>query len=181
MEVSNRINIDEPRWDQSTYWGRCRHFFYTTNPMNVLCTEDELEKAKDIVQRYRWLTILHHESKLWKLYVILDVWTIKVFHFDRRREPLNISEDDLWRAKNIYDSAFHPDTGEKMIIIGRMSAQVPMCMFIGGCMLTFYKYVIISVESKLYKFQFEFYLILINWICVCNFQKYQGSILLAMV
>ncbi|MEE6486013.1 hypothetical protein FKM82_014484 [Ascaphus truei] len=109
-ELSFNINIKEPRWDQSTFQGRAQHFFMVTDPRNILLGPKTLEEAKNIVQNYR-----------------MGIPT-----------P-GLTEDQLWRAKYIYDSAFHPDTGEKMVLIGRMSAQVPMNMTITGCMLTFYK------------------------------------------
>uniref|UniRef100_A0A8C9WHP6 Sidoreflexin n=1 Tax=Scleropages formosus TaxID=113540 RepID=A0A8C9WHP6_SCLFO len=109
-DLATNINIKEPRWDQGTFVGRAKHFFTVTDPRNVLLTNEQLENARQIIRNYKNGTV----------------------------SP-GLSEDELWRAKYIFDSAFHPDTGEKMILIGRMSAQVPMNMTITGCMMTFYK------------------------------------------
>ena len=109
--MSNKtINLDQPRYDQSTFSGRAKHFFSTTNPLNVLASDAELDRAKAIVDNYR-------QGKI---------------------DP-SLTEDELWNAKELYDSAFHPQTGEKVFVLGRMSFQVPGNMSITGCMLTFYK------------------------------------------
>jgi len=87
--------IQAPRYDQNTFDGRAKHFFSTTNPLNVLATDAELEKAKSIVEAYR-----------------------------AGKEDKSLTEDDIWKAKELYDSAFHPQTGEKLFLPGRMSFQV---------------------------------------------------------
>ncbi|CAL9687471.1 unnamed protein product [Knipowitschia caucasica] len=108
-ELSKDINIKEPQWDQGTFMGRAKHFFMVTDPRTVLLSSKALEEARVIVEDYRAGVV----------------------------KP-GLTEDELWKAKYVYDSAFHPDTGEKMFVIGRMSAQVPCNMTITGCMLTFY-------------------------------------------
>jgi len=98
-----------PRYDQTTYWGRARHYIVTTSPLNLLATRAQLEAAREAVERAG------------------------------RGEAVQLSQEELWRAKTLCDSAFHPDTGEQMFLPGRMCAQVPFNMVITGCMMTFYR------------------------------------------
>lgn len=109
MGDDGRVNIDVPRYDQSKYWGRATHMAVITNPLNLFATPAALNHSKDIVTRYK------------------------------KGEDVGLSKDELWKAKQLYDARFHPDTGEKTIWFGCMSAQVPMNMLITGAMMTFYK------------------------------------------
>lgn len=108
--MAKRLDLDKPRHDQSTFEGRAKHFFATTNPLNVLASDEQLAAAKKIVDDYK-----------------------------AGKEDPKLSEDDIWAAKELYDSAYHPQTGEKVFLPGRMSFQVPGNMTITGFMMTFYK------------------------------------------
>ena len=48
-----RINLEEPRYDQSTYVGRAKHFLITTNPLNLFASPAQLDEAKETVEAYR--------------------------------------------------------------------------------------------------------------------------------
>uniref|UniRef100_A0A0N4ZX96 NIDO domain-containing protein n=1 Tax=Parastrongyloides trichosuri TaxID=131310 RepID=A0A0N4ZX96_PARTI len=109
-ELKEPIDISRPRFDQSKFTGRLKRFFGTINPFFLLFSNKYLEECKTVVKNYNKGII----------------------------KP-NMTVDELWMAKRHYDSAYHPETGEKTFILGRMSAQAPCNAFIKGGMLAFYK------------------------------------------
>lgn len=108
--ATSRFDLDSPRWDQSTFIGRFKHFLNITDARLVLCRNQTLEDAKDLVTKYKM-----------------------------GLEPPGTTQDQLLYAQKVYMSAFHPDSGEKSNVIGRMSFYVPGGMILTGAMMQFYK------------------------------------------
>lgn len=51
---TERIDVDKPLWDQSTFVGRFRHFAFVTDPTTCFTSEDDLDKAKLLIEQYRY-------------------------------------------------------------------------------------------------------------------------------
>lgn len=47
------VDLSKPRYDQSTYVGRAKHFFQVTNPGNIFVSSAKLEEANNIVLKYK--------------------------------------------------------------------------------------------------------------------------------
>ncbi|XP_076338430.1 sideroflexin-2-like isoform X1 [Tachypleus tridentatus] len=109
-ETVTRVNLDAPCWDQTKFIGRLKYFFSITDPRHALASEEQLYKAKELLALYRL-----------------------------GKEPLGTTNEQVLYAKKLYESAFHPDSGELQNVFGRMSFQVPGGMAITGCMLQFYR------------------------------------------
>ena len=105
-----RLDLSRPRWEQSTFAGRLRHFYSITTPLLARHGAADVETARQLVQQYR-----------------------------DGLEPAGTSEEQVWRAKALCDSALHPDTGQLQNVVGRMSFQVPGGMVLIGGMVTFYR------------------------------------------
>lgn len=90
--------------------GRAKHFFSSTNPLTLFSSEAKQERCRKIILDY-------------KKGIISPTLTVH----------------ELWKAKTLYDSTYHPDTGEKMFFLGRMSAQMPGNMITTGLLLGLYR------------------------------------------
>jgi hypothetical protein len=91
-----RLDISKPLYPQDTFYGRFRHFIFVTDPSSSLVPDKELYAAKDLIEKYK-----------------------------NNQEPASTTKEQLIYAKKLYESAFHPDTGELQNVFGRMSFQVP--------------------------------------------------------
>jgi len=113
QELKN-TDISQSKYDLETYGGRVQHFLNSTNPLNLLLSSEQLDQARKVVTA-------HKRGRL--------------FDEFSQEELKKLKPEDLWRLKNWYDSAYHPETGDLQPWWGRMSSQVPMNMTITGAMI----------------------------------------------
>lgn len=69
---SLRLDLTKPRYDQSTFYGRWRHFLDVTDPRTLLVSEDELSRALTMIQDYRSGRRDFMEEDLWRAKKIKD-------------------------------------------------------------------------------------------------------------
>ncbi|KAK5649961.1 hypothetical protein RI129_000990 [Pyrocoelia pectoralis] len=108
--MSERLDIDAPLWDQGSFIGRFKHFLWVTDPRTCIEKERNLFESKTLIENYR-----------------------------RGTEPSGEALEKIIYAKKLYESAFHPDSGELQNVFGRMSFQLPGGMLITGAMLQWYR------------------------------------------
>ncbi|TGZ38472.1 Sideroflexin [Temnothorax longispinosus] len=108
--TNERMDLDKPLWDQNTFVGRWKYFAWMTDFRTCVKSESELLAAKKLCEQYRI-----------------------------GKEPADTTREQIIYARKLYESAFHPDTGDLQNVFGRMSFQVPGGMAITGAMLQFYR------------------------------------------
>lgn len=92
----SRLDLSKPRYDQSTWWGRYRHFLNVTDPRTLFTTKKQIQDALDVLNRYS--------------------------------AGEHIEEEQVWAAQKIKDAIVHPDTGENIPALFRVSAFAPVNM-----------------------------------------------------
>ena len=114
----------------TTYNGRASHFYRSVNPLNLF--KDHVS-ARDVVRKgivssfYRGSRV--NLSQLRGELRFCCGKTEKV-QADGGAIPPGMTREDVWNAKYIYDSAYHPTTGELVFMPGRMSFQGKMSIIL---------------------------------------------------
>lgn len=58
--IHSRLDLDSPRWDQSHYIGRLKHFFTSANPLNIFYSDAVLESSKKLIDAYKYIRIYYN-------------------------------------------------------------------------------------------------------------------------
>ncbi|KAL5021406.1 hypothetical protein ScPMuIL_000561 [Solemya velum] len=91
-----KFQLKKSRFDQSTFYGRWRHFLDVIDPSTLFTSEDELKSSIKLLEDYKNGIV-----------------------------PAGITDRALWEAQKTKQAIIHPDTGEKVFMPFRMSGFVP--------------------------------------------------------
>lgn len=91
------FSLEGSRYNQSSYFGRVRHFYSITDPRTLFVSDEELGEAQRLLNTFK------------------ENGTTK-----------SVSDEQLWEAKRIVESVVHPNNGEPISTPFRFSAFAPM-------------------------------------------------------
>nr|XP_046163038.1 sideroflexin-5-like isoform X3 [Oncorhynchus gorbuscha] len=90
------FQLGKPRYDQSSFLGRLKHFVEIIDPSTLFVSERRLTECIKLLDEFK-------HGKL----------------------PPGVSDLQLWEAQKVTQAIIHPDTGEKIFMPFRMSGYVP--------------------------------------------------------
>ncbi|RLN86800.1 hypothetical protein BBJ28_00008583 [Nothophytophthora sp. Chile5] len=92
------FSIDKPRYDTSTYVGRWRKFAELVSPSWLFLSSEQIQHATQTLTDFRSGALV----------------------------PGQFKDAELWKLRQAYESAVHPQTGETVPVAFRLSAFVPV-------------------------------------------------------
>ncbi|XP_034367986.1 sideroflexin-5 isoform X4 [Arvicanthis niloticus] len=90
------FQLGKPRFQQTSFYGRFRHFLDIIDPRTLFVTEKRLREAVQLLEDYKHGTL----------------------------RP-GVTNEQLWSAQKIKQAILHPDTNEKIFMPFRMSGYIP--------------------------------------------------------
>ncbi|XP_043919975.1 sideroflexin-5 isoform X2 [Protopterus annectens] len=90
------FKLGKPRFDQSTFYGRLRHYLDIVDPRTLFVTKGQLKEAVELLDNYKHGNL-----------------------------PSGVTNKQLWEAQKIKQAIIHPDTNEKIFMPFRMSGYIP--------------------------------------------------------
>ncbi|XP_028902319.1 sideroflexin-5 isoform X4 [Ornithorhynchus anatinus] len=90
------FQLGKPRFQQTSFYGRFRHFLDIIDPRTLFVTESRLREAVQLLDDYKHGAL-----------------------------PPGVTDEQLWGAQKIKQAILHPDTNEKIFMPFRMSGYIP--------------------------------------------------------
>ncbi|XP_053487047.1 sideroflexin-5-like isoform X2 [Ictalurus furcatus] len=90
------FQLGQPRYDQSSFLGRFRHFVDIIDPRTLFVSEARLKQCVALLDDFKHGTL-----------------------------PPGTTDQQLWEAQKVRQAIIHPDTGQKIFMPFRMSGYVP--------------------------------------------------------